>query len=48
MCGKLQKSGLIEIIPLIHTSAVGGQYPVLSHPESPQRAPWRGAGGFSG
>ena len=35
MYGKMQGSGLIEIIPLICTSAIGGQYPVLSHPESP-------------
>ena len=30
------KSGLIEIIPLVCTSAIRGQYPVFSHPESPQ------------
>ena len=29
------KSGLIKIIPLICTLAIWGQYPVLSHPESP-------------
>ena len=30
------KSGLIKIIPLICTLAIWGQYPVFSHPESPQ------------
>ena len=34
----MQKSGLTEIIPLMRTSAIWGQYPVLSHPESPQGA----------
>ena len=34
----MQESGLTEIIPSISTSAVWGQYPVLSHPESPQGA----------
>ena len=34
----MQESGLTEIIPLIRTSALWGQYPVLSHPESPQGA----------
>ena len=33
MYGKMQESGLIEIIPLICTSAIWGQRPVLSHPE---------------
>ena len=32
----MQASGLTEIIPLIFTLAIWGQYPVLSHPESPQ------------
>ena len=36
--GMMQESGLTEIIPLICTSAVWGQYPVLSHPESLQGA----------
>ena len=36
MCGKMQESRLTEIIPLMCTSALWGQYPVLSHPESPQ------------
>ena len=36
MYGKMQESGLTEIIPLICTSAIWGQYPVLSLPESPQ------------
>ena len=39
MYAKMQKFGLIEIIPLICTSALWGQYPVLSHPESPQGSP---------
>ena len=30
---------LIEIIPLICTSAIWGQCPMFSHPESPQGAP---------
>ena len=32
------KSGLTEITPLIRASAIWGQYPVFSHPESPQGA----------
>ena len=40
MYGKMQEFGLTEIIPLIYTSAVWGQYPVFSHPEFPQGAPW--------
>ena len=36
MYRKMQASGLTEIIPLIFTLAIWGQYPVLSHPESPQ------------
>ena len=43
MYGKMQGSGLNEIIPLICTSAVWGQYPGLFHPESPQRWLHRGA-----
>ena len=44
MYEKMEESGLIEIIPLICTSAVWGQYPVFSHPETPQGAPfWGGA-----
>ena len=39
---KLQKSGLIVIVPLICTLTIQGQYPVLSHPESPQGAPFGG------
>ena len=35
----MQESGLTEIIPLICTSTIWGQHPVLSHPESPQGAP---------
>ena len=34
--GKMQESGLMEIIPLICPSALWGQYPVLSHPVSPR------------
>ena len=36
MYGKMQGSGLNEIMPLICTSAVWGQYPGLFHPECPQ------------
>ena len=36
MFGKMQESGLTEIIPLMCTLAIYGQYLVLSHPESPQ------------
>ena len=32
----MQESGLTEIIPLICFSALQGQYPVFSHPESPR------------
>ena len=39
MHGKMQESGLTEIIPLICTSAIWGLYPVFSHPEFPQAAP---------
>ena len=38
MYGKIQKSGLIEIIPFICTSAIWGQYLVFSHLVSPQDA----------
>ena len=34
----MQESGLTEIITLICTSAIWGQYPVFSHPEFPQGA----------
>ena len=37
--GKMQESGLIAVIPLMHTLAILGQYPVLSHPESSHGAP---------
>ena len=33
MYGKMQESGLTEIIPLICTSALWGQYPSFVHPE---------------
>ena len=39
MSGKMQESALIEIIPLIRTSAIWGQYPAFSHLEFPQGAP---------
>lgn len=38
MHGNIQESGLIEIIPLMCTSALWDQCPVFSHPESPQGA----------
>ena len=31
----MQESGLTEIVPLICTSAICGQHPVVSHLESP-------------
>ena len=39
MHGKMQESGLIEIIPLICTLTIQGQYPAFLHPESRQGAP---------
>ena len=39
MYGKMQESGITEIIPLICTSAIWGQHPLFSHPEFPQAAP---------
>ena len=36
MYGKMQESGLTEIIPFICTSALWSQYPVFSHSEFPQ------------
>ena len=41
------ESGLTEIIPLLGTLAILGQCPVLSHPESPQGAPWEVAKGLA-
>ena len=41
--GKMKTPGLIEITPLICISAAYGQYPVLSHPESPQGVHLRAA-----
>ena len=38
MFGKMEESGLTEIIPLICTLAIWGQHPVLSYPESSQGA----------
>ena len=46
MYGKMQESGLTEASPLICTSAVWGQDPVLSHPEPPRAARWVGVGGW--
>ena len=40
MHGKMPGSGLTEIISLICTSAIWGQYPVFSHPEFPQGSLW--------
>ena len=42
MYGKMQESGLTEIISFLGTSAIWGQVPVFSHPESPQGAPLGG------
>ena len=36
MYGKMQVSELPEFSPFICISAILGQYPILSHPESPQ------------
>ena len=38
MYGKIQESGLIEIIPLICILTIQGQYPTFLHPESPRGA----------
>jgi len=38
MYGKMRESGLIEIIPLISTLTIEGQYPVFLHHESLQGA----------
>lgn len=35
----MQGSGLSEIIPLLQSSAIWGQYLVLPYPESPEGAP---------
>ena len=40
----MQESELIGTIPLTRSSAIWGQYPVLSHPESPQRTALGGGG----
>ena len=39
MYGKMQDSGITEIIPLIFTSVIWGRYPVFPHPEFPQGSP---------
>ena len=39
MYGKIQESGLPEIVTLLCTSAVWGQYPMFSHPEFSQGSP---------
>ena len=38
MYGKMPECGLIEIIPLICSLTLLGQYPIFLHPESPQGA----------
>ena len=38
MYGKMRESGLTEIIPLISTLTIEGQYPVFIHHESLQGA----------
>ena len=43
MYGKIQKPGLTEIIPLIDTLAIEGQYPMLSPPEGPLGDHWEAA-----
>ena len=37
---KMQESRLTEIIPLMCTLTIQGQYPVFLHPESPQGDSW--------
>ena len=39
MYGKMQESELTEVIPLMCTSAIWGQYPVFSYREFPQGSP---------
>lgn len=39
MHGKMQESRLTEVIPLVCTSAIWGENPVLSHSKSPRDAP---------
>ena len=48
MYGTMHKSGLSEIISLLCISAIWGQRPVLSHPESPQGAPLGAAAAADG
>ena len=38
MYGRMQETGLTEIIPLICTLTIWSQYPVFLPPESPQGA----------
>ena len=38
--GKMEETGLTEIIPLICTSTFWGQHPVFSHPAFPQGSLW--------
>ena len=38
MYGKIEESGLTEIIPLISILPVWGQHPISLYPESPQGA----------
>ena len=37
MYGKMQESGLLDIIPLISILTILGQYPVFLYPEFPSR-----------
>ena len=38
-CRKMQEPWLTEVIPWMCTSALWGQHPVFSHPESPHCTP---------
>ena len=42
MFGKIQESGLNEMIPLIYILAIQGQYPIFLHSEFPSRCTIRG------
>ena len=48
MHGKMQESELTEIIPLIGTLTIQGQYPAFLHPESSQGAQLEVAAGADG
>ena len=45
MYGKMEESGLIEIIPLMCILATLGQFALFLHPESPQGAQLGGCSG---